>query len=135
MMEEATSRPTPRRTQSPLKAWFDVRRGRLGSWAFALNRLTGLGLTLYLFIHLAVLSQLAGGPERWDAFIRLARSPFFLSLDVLLIAGLLFHGLNGIRVALVGMGVGARYHRTLFWGLMAIGAILLIVSAWLVFTI
>lgn len=135
MMEEATSRPASQRTPSPLRTWFDVRRGRLGSWAFALNRLTGLGLTLYLFLHLAVLSQLAAGPERWDAFIRLARSPFFLSLDVLLIAGLLFHGLNGIRVALVGLGVGARHHRSLFWGLMTLGAVLLAVSAWLVFTI
>ncbi|HSM58829.1 MAG TPA: succinate dehydrogenase, cytochrome b556 subunit [Candidatus Sulfomarinibacteraceae bacterium] len=129
---EQVKRVRPKR---PLQAWFDVRRDRVGSWAFALNRLTGLGLTLYLFIHLAVLSLLAGGEENWDAFLELARSPLYLTLDVILIFGILFHGLNGLRVALVGMGVGARQHRTLFWILSAIGLVLLLISAWLVFTI
>ena len=125
----------PLRSQGPLRAWFDVRRRHLGSWAFALNRLTGLGLTAYLFLHLAVLSTLLQGEAGWDRFLALARSPLLLTLDVILIFGILFHGLNGIRVALVGMGVGARHHRALFWVLMAIGFVLLAYSAWKVFTI
>ena len=123
------------RPKRPLLAWFDVRRDRLGSWAFALNRLTALGLTLYLFIHMLVLFLLSQGESRWDSFIQIVRSPLFLALDVVLIFGILFHGLNGIRVSLVGMGIGARNHRTLFWILSAIGLVLLLVSAWLVFTI
>jgi len=125
----------PVRARRPLSAWFDVRRDRLGSWAFALNRLTALGLTLYLFIHMAVLYLLAQGESRWDSFILVVRSPLFLALDVVLIFGILFHGLNGIRVSLVGMGIGVRNHRRLFWILSAIGLVLLLVSAWLVFTI
>lgn len=132
--QEAKSRGRARRKR-PFRAWFDVRGDRLGSWAFALNRLTALGLTLYLFIHLAVLSLLAQGETQWDAFLQVARSPFYLFLDVVLIFGLLFHGLNGIRVALVGMGIGARQHRVLFWVLSAVGLALLVASAWLVFTI
>jgi succinate dehydrogenase / fumarate reductase, cytochrome b subunit len=123
------------RPKRPLRAWFDVRANRVGSWAFALNRLTGLGLTLYLFIHLAVLSLLLQGEEGWNQFLETVKSPFFLTLDVILILGILFHGLNGIRVGLVGMGIGARNHRTLFWVLMAVGLVLLVVSAWMVFTI
>lgn len=123
------------RGKRPLRAWFDVRKKQVGSWAFALNRLTGLGLVLYLILHLVVLSILMQGEAGWDAFIKLARSPLFLALDVLLIFGILFHGLNGIRVALVGMGMGARNHRQLFWVLMVIGFILLAISAWVVFTI
>ena len=109
--------------------WFDVRGRRLGTWAFALNRITGLGLVLYLVIHLVVLSLLARGEAGWDDFIALAKTPFFLFLDVVLIFGILVHGLNGIRVALVGMGVGVRTQKTTFRVLMAIGAVLLIVSA------
>lgn len=122
------------RPRRPLSAWFDVREDRMGSWAFALNRLTGLGLTLYLFIHLVVLSLLAQGPDAWDSFLELAHHPLYLLLDIVLIFGILFHGLNGIRVALVGMGIGVRVQRTMFWVLMAIGVVLLVVSAWLVFT-
>jgi succinate dehydrogenase / fumarate reductase cytochrome b subunit len=123
------------RPKRPLRAWFDVRSHRMGSWAFALNRLTGLGLTLYLFIHLIVLSILLQGEAGWNQFLEIVKSPFFLTLDVILIIGILFHGLNGIRVGLVGMGIGARNHRSLFWVLMVIGLVLLAVSAWMVFTI
>ena len=123
------------RPKRPLQAWFDVRRDRVGSWAFALNRLTALGLTLYLVMHLAVLYLLTQGESRWDTFIEIVRSPWFLALDVVLIFGILFHGLNGLRVALVGLGVGAHRHRTMFWILSTIGLVLLLISAWLVFTI
>ncbi|MEJ2753576.1 MAG: succinate dehydrogenase, cytochrome b556 subunit [Chloroflexota bacterium] len=118
----------------PLSSGFDFRKRNVGSWAFALNRLTGLGLVLYLFLHLIVLSTLLRGPEAWDQFLAIARSPLYLLLDVVLIFGLLFHALNGIRVALVGMGIGANNQKTLFWVLAALAAILLVVSAYLVFT-
>ncbi len=134
-MEDTGRLQDKARPKRPLRAWFDVRKDRVGSWAFALNRITGIGLTVYLILHLVVLSRLAQGPEAWDEFLALARSPFYLVLDVILIFGILFHGLNGIRVALVGMGVGVRSHRTLFWALSALGLILLVISAWLVFTI
>lgn len=115
-------------------AWADVRKRRIGSWAFAINRLTGLGLVLYLFLHLGVLSLLLQGEEAWNQFLTIAKSPLFLLFDVVLIFGLLFHALNGIRVALVGMGIGIRNQKTLFWILAAIAAVLLVISAYLVFT-
>nr|MBN1230127.1 succinate dehydrogenase, cytochrome b556 subunit [Anaerolineae bacterium] len=123
------------RPRNPLMAWFDVRKRRVGSWAFALNRLTGLGLVVYLLLHLVVLSILLQGEAGWDKFITLARHPLFLLMDVVLIFGILFHGLNGIRVALVGMGIGVRSHKTLFWILMVIALVALVISAVMVFTI
>lgn len=116
-------------------AWFDVGGRKMGTWAFALNRLTGLGLVLYLLLHLGVLTLLFLGEEQWDAFIMFARHPLVLTLDVVLIFGILYHGLNGIRVALVGMGIAFRWQKVLFWVLMAIGILLLAASGWLVFTI
>jgi succinate dehydrogenase / fumarate reductase cytochrome b subunit len=107
----------------------DVRRGAVGHWAFSLNRMTGLGLVFYLYLHLAVLSMLLRGEAAWHGFLRLATTPAFLGLDVLLIFGLLFHGLNGLRVALVGTGLAADRQRALFLSLMAFGAILLIGAA------
>jgi len=106
--------------------WGDVRHRRLGIWAYALNRITGIGLVVYLYLHLAVLSILAGGPGSWDPFIALARSPAFLVLDVILIAGWLIHGLNGVRVTLTGMGVGLRSHKAMFVSLMGVAGIGLI---------
>lgn len=113
--------------------WFDVRGRRVGGWAFALNRLTGLGLVLYLLIHLFALSLLVRGEAAWDAFIRLMKSPPVLALDGVLLFGLLFHGLNGVRLTLVGLGIGVREHKTLFWVLMALGGLLLLWGGVLVF--
>jgi succinate dehydrogenase / fumarate reductase cytochrome b subunit len=107
-------------------AWFDVRGRGTGHWAFSLNRFTALGLTFYLYLHLAVLSMLLGGESAWHGFLELATTPVFLGLDVLLLFGLLFHGLNGLRVALVGTGIAVDHQKALFWSLMIIGAILLL---------
>ncbi len=115
--------------------WVDVRGRRLGHWAFILNRLTGLGILLYLSIHLVILSLLARGPGAWDSFVSLALSPAFLSLDVLLIFGLLAHGLNGIRVTLVGLGLVVDRQKAMFVGLMVIGAIALVIAALRVFKV
>ena len=134
-MQEAGSMPDTVRPKRPLKSWFDVRHRRLGTWAFALNRLTGIGLSLYLIIHLVILSLLLQGEQGWNDFVALARSPLFLTLDVILLFGFLFHGLNGVRVGLVGMGIGVDNQRTLFWVLMAVGIVLLLAGAWLIYTL
>jgi succinate dehydrogenase / fumarate reductase cytochrome b subunit len=106
--------------------WFDPRGRTIGGWAFAVNRITGLGLVFYLYLHLAVLSLLLGGADAWSDFLRVATTTVFLLLDVLLVFGLLFHGLNGVRVALVGTGIVANRQRALFWAGTVIGTILLI---------
>lgn len=113
--------------------WFNVRHRGLGSVAYALNRITGIGLVFYLYLHLAVLSLLAGGPSSWDTFVNLARQPFFLLLDVILLAGVLIHGLNGIRVALLGFGVGVQAQKSLFLILMLVAALALVLSALKIF--
>ena len=120
--------PVLRRSPGPT-AWFDIRKTSTGHWAFSLNRITSLGLVLYLYLHLAVLSMLLGGEGSWDTFLELATKPLFLGLDVLLIFGLLFHGLNGLRLALVGSGIAADRQKALFWSLMTFGAIVLLGSA------
>jgi succinate dehydrogenase / fumarate reductase cytochrome b subunit len=102
-------------------------------WAYAVNRITGIGLVVYLYLHLAVLSLLSRGPTAWDSFVSMARSPFYLSLDVILLAGILIHGLNGLRIALTGFDVGVRQQKMLFGVLMLGAAILLAVAALKIF--
>jgi succinate dehydrogenase / fumarate reductase, cytochrome b subunit len=93
--------------------WLDPRGRHLGTWAFVANRLTGLGLVGYLYLHLAILSTLLRGPEAWDDLVELFRHPLFMAFDVLLVLGLAVHGLNGLRVALVGSGLLVDRQRAL----------------------
>ncbi|GEM_PF-205420 len=127
----AAAEPAPspaRAARRGLRAWFDPRGRDVGYWAFVLHRVTGLALVFYLVLHLWVLRLLARGPQAWDDFIALARSPLFLALDGVLLFGILFHGLNGLRVALVGLGRGAARHKALFWALMAVLVVALLVG-------
>ena len=56
--------------------WFIPFGRQTGGWAFILNRITALGLTFYLFLHLVVLGQLAQGPDAYDGFVALTENPF-----------------------------------------------------------
>jgi len=102
--------------------WFDPRWRGVGTWAFILNRLSGIGLTLYLFLHLIVLSTLARGPAAYDSFIALAKSPLMVAAELLVVVAALYHGLNGLRVALTSFGVGVAHQKALFYGLLVLVA-------------
>jgi len=103
--------------------WFDPRKRHPGNWAFILNRITALGLTLYLFLHLFMLGKLAQGPEAYNTFIALAKTPIVKGGELLVIAAGLIHGLNGIRIAMTSFGIGVTIQRQLFWGFMALAAV------------
>ena len=106
---EGGSAPVP--DARPEAAELEAVDVRLGGLAFLVNRAAGLGLVAYLYMHLLILSMLVRGPDAWDNFVDLASSPPFLALDVLLLAGLLVHAANGIRVVLIGLGLVARGQR------------------------
>ena len=102
--------------------WFDPRNRKMGSWAFILNRITAIGLTVYLFLHLLMLSKLAQGPEAYNSFIKLAKTPLIMIGEMFVVAGGIIHALNGIRIGLNSMGIGTRLQKQLFVGLMIIAA-------------
>jgi succinate dehydrogenase/fumarate reductase cytochrome b subunit len=65
--------------------------------------------------------------------VDIALSPPFLALDVLLLVGMLIHGLNGIRVGLIGLGLVASRQRAMFIALMTIAALVALVGALRIF--
>jgi succinate dehydrogenase / fumarate reductase, cytochrome b subunit len=108
---------TGRPAEGPLRGaagWARVRGRHAGSVAFLTNRVTGLLLIGYLYLHLGVLYLLAEGPGSWAEVLRLFKNHYFLGLESLLILFILVHGLNGLRLALVGTGVGVRRQKAWF---------------------
>ena len=79
--------------------------------------------------------MLLQGQSAWDSFVALARSPLYLSFDVILLAGILIHGLNGLRLAVTGFGFNAGAQKALFIILMITGAIILIAAALRIFQV
>jgi succinate dehydrogenase / fumarate reductase cytochrome b subunit len=117
---------------APINAprWFDPRARQVGFWAFILNRLSALGLTFYLGLHLIVLNKLAQGAQAYDDFVAFSQSPLIKIGEVILIMAVVFHGLNGLRLILHAFGIGIRYQKQLF--LLAVAVTVLISAVFIV---
>jgi succinate dehydrogenase cytochrome b556 subunit len=90
-------------------------------WSWLLQRITGLLLVIYLFIHLWVLHYSNAGKATFDEILLRLQSPVFLIFDLMLLALVIFHGLNGVRIVIIDLGISNRAQRVLFWGLMLLG--------------
>jgi succinate dehydrogenase / fumarate reductase cytochrome b subunit len=117
-----------RNTSSSINAprWFDPRNRQLGSWAFIVNRLSALGLTFYLGLHLTVLNRIAQGTQAYNDFVASAQTPWIRVGEVILIAAIVFHGLNGLRLILHAFGVGIHYRTNL---LMVVTAMSILIAS------
>jgi len=109
--------------------WLDPRGRGHGGRGLALHRITGVVIVFYLYLHLGVLSMLLIGRSSWSSFLSLVTAKGFLALEAVLIAAVLFHGLNGIRVALVGSGIAVSRERALFWAAGVIALVAAILAA------
>ncbi len=115
--------------------WFDPRFRQPGTWGYILNRVTAIGLTLYLVVHLSVLSNLANGPSAYDTFIAIVKSPGFKLGELLVVAGAFIHGTNGIRIVLNSFGLAVRAQRAILYALMAFSAIGIAYFAYVMFVV
>jgi hypothetical protein len=67
-------------------------RGREGQWSFLLHRITGLGVLLFLAIHILDTATVYFAPSLYDEVIKLYRSTVFGLGEIALVFCLFFHG-------------------------------------------
>ncbi len=102
----------------------DVYPGRgLGMWAFWLHRLSGLAIVFYLMMHVLVISTVVGGTGNFDAAMTTLKAPIFVLLEMGLLACILIHGFNGVRIVLFDLGYGVKKQKEIFIGLMVLAVI------------
>jgi succinate dehydrogenase / fumarate reductase cytochrome b subunit len=121
-MEQVQNQPSARKFWS----WFIPIGRQIGGWAFALNRVTAIGLTVYLFLHLVILGKLAQGPDSYDQFLALTENPIVKFGEWLVVAAVLLHGMNGIRIFLTSFGVGVTRQKQLFYVFMVVAVLLIL---------
>jgi succinate dehydrogenase / fumarate reductase cytochrome b subunit len=97
------------------RTFADRYRGGVGMLAWILHRITGLALTAYLLLHIYDLRAAQRGAAAFDEAMAVFRSPFWKAMDLLLLAAVAFHLLNGVRLLLFDAGWGIRNQRSLFW--------------------
>ncbi len=132
--------------------WFNPFARGIGMWAWLLQRITGLLLIFYVIFHFGMIFTLAvdsiwglDAGQFYNSLIHWVNSPIFpdfaplefgniviniqniisigYMIDIGLIAILVYHGFNGIRVVLFDLGIGIRSQKIIFWILLILGII------------
>lgn len=65
------------------------------------HRLSGIGVLVYLFMHIVETSMVTLGPEVYNATLGLFRNLPIRLGEVVLMAALVYHSLNGLKVILL----------------------------------
>ncbi len=90
-------------------------RGGIGQWAWAVHRVAGLGVLAFLALHIFDIFLASFGPELFDELLFLYKGPVVRILDLFLLFGLIYHGINGLRLTLMDFKPSmAPYQRQLF---------------------
>jgi len=71
-----------------------------GIVSFVLHRLTGLGTLLFLTIHILDTSTVYFFPSLYQHAIDIYRSTPFMLLEIVLVFAVIYHGINGARIAI-----------------------------------
>ncbi len=72
-----------------------------GMTAQLLQRVTGLLLLAYLFLHVRTVYALHAGPAAFDRAVGEFHSPFFRLLEIALFGTVVLHAVNGLRITLM----------------------------------
>ena len=75
-------------------------RGKIGQWSWMLHRVAGLGTLLFLTLHVIDTSWAAFSPDLYAEAIDQYQSPLFTIGEFALIACVVFHAYNGLRIIL-----------------------------------
>src|SRR5437660_6834144 len=108
-------------------------KGQSGMWSWLLHRVTGLGILLFLFIHIVDISLLGFGPAVYDEGIALFDSVVVRLLSLALIGAVLFHAFNGVRIMVIAFwSKGVKYQRSMFVAALVLTGVGFIVLAFFV---
>jgi succinate dehydrogenase / fumarate reductase cytochrome b subunit len=102
-------------------------RGREGMWSWVAHRVTGVLIFFFLFAHVLDTALVRVSPEAYDEVIATYKNPIVGLFEAGLVAAILFHAFNGIRIMLVDFWEqGPRYHRQLLWAVGAVWVVLFV---------
>ncbi|MGJ3239937.1 MAG: succinate dehydrogenase, cytochrome b556 subunit [Anaerolineae bacterium] len=76
-------------------------KGAIGQWSWVLHRLTGLGVVLFLFIHVIDTAWAVTNPASYEVAIATYQTPLFTIGEFGLIIAVVYHALNGLRIAVM----------------------------------
>ena len=102
-------------------------KGREGHWAWILHRVSGLGVVLFLVLHVPGMAMSAFNPELHERMLDLYKTPVFALGELALAACLVYHAINGTRIALLELRPAwwSKQGEAMKWSLIITGIFML----------
>ncbi len=97
-----------------------------GFISFVLRRVSGVALVLYLGMHMWVIGSALSGPEVFDTRLAAVQTPIFKLLEIALLAAVVYHAFDGIRLLIVHYFKVTEYRKSMFYAVFVVSAILVI---------
>ena len=76
-------------------------KGREGQWSWIAHRVTGVAIILFLFAHVVDTAVVGWGPEAYNRVVSVYENPFVRLLELGLVAMVLYHSYNGMKIMLI----------------------------------
>jgi succinate dehydrogenase / fumarate reductase cytochrome b subunit len=87
-------------------------RGREGMWSWVAHRVTGVLIFFFLFAHVLDTALVRVSPNAYNQIMDTYKTPLVNLMEVGLVAAVLFHALNGVRIMLVDFWAkGTKYQK------------------------
>ncbi|CBG70618.1 putative succinate dehydrogenase membrane subunit [Streptomyces scabiei 87.22] len=91
------------------------------------HRVTGVLIFFFLFVHVLDTALVRVSPDAYDKVVATYKTPIVALLEYGLVAAILFHALNGLRVIAVDFwSNGPRHQKTMLWSVVGIWLVLMI---------
>ncbi len=97
-----------------------------GFLSFFLRRLTGVALVIYLLMHMWVIGGINGSAATFNDRMEFLGKPLFRLAEIALLAAVVYHGIDGIRLLIVHYLDVTEYRKSLFYAVMVVSVILVI---------
>jgi succinate dehydrogenase cytochrome b subunit len=92
-------------------------KGREGQWSWVAHRVTGVAIILFLFAHVVDTALVGWGPDAYNRVVSVYKNPFIRLLELGLVAAVIYHALNGVRIMIMDFWPrAADLNRQLVWG-------------------
>ena len=76
-------------------------RGRWGMWSWVAHRITGIAIFFFLLVHILDTAVVRISPEAYNGVLSLYKNPIMGLGETALVAAIVYHAFNGIRIILI----------------------------------
>jgi len=96
-------------------------------WSWVLHRITGATIFFFLFVHVLDTALVRVSPQAYNQILATYKTPIVGLMELGLVAAVLYHALNGIRVILIDFWAqGPRYQRVMLATVAAVWLVVMV---------